>query len=369
MTTLSAMKTAWLMAYCCVVPLAGSSFAAESDDDTSGLKPNPPIILGRQEFREGVAAYQKKDYKSAEQLFTKSVTAGNKTAAVWLYSGHTFLALGRIAQAKKTYEVVIASFKDSPEAKIASSALETIKNRKPVAKPDAKPAAKPGAPAAAAAAPAAAPEAAKEKQGDGMKNRITVVPPYRSHPAVSKASIAAVREGVANLPQHIRAQLEALGASVVIAPNMLDKWPDSINGLDEEKDELNLAEQPGRIYGTDMYVYERAKLRGADALKSPRSPADMKHTVLNECFQVLDADFKISKDPALRKEYRAEADAVPDSLREDLGTYLKEDDWGARETCSELSADLFGSTGGAFRGELVRCFPRTKRWLKAKLGI
>lgn len=346
--------------------MSGSS--ADNENDTTGALKNPPFYLGRQEFREGVEAYNKKDYKSAEQLFTKAVGLGNKSAAVWLYSGHTFLAMGRIAQAKKTYEVVLTSFKDSPEAKIATAALETIKNRKPGVKATPKPGA-PGAGAPGAAAQAGAPaEPAKEKE-DGMKNRITIVPPYRSHPAVSKASINAIREGVANLPLHIRTQLEELGANIVIAPNMLDKWPDSIDGLDEDKDELNLAEQPGRIYGRDMYVYERAKQRGVDALKSPRSPAEMKHTVLNECFQVLDVDFKISKDPELRKEYRAEADAVPDNLRDSLGTFLKEDDWGARETCSELSADLFGSKGGAFSSELSRCFPRTKKWLKAKLKI
>jgi len=314
---------------------------------------------GMEEYRAGVEAYGKKDFKAAELHFRKCIEQGNKQPGAWLYAAHTFFALKQYAQAKQTYEMVTTMFKKSPEADIAAKGLESVNAKiSGVTAPatDAKP------------KPVVTKTAGKEEEEASLLDRIVIVPPKMGHPAVSATSLKAVRDGLNGLPVHIRKQLIEAGAKFNIAPNMIDKWPDSMEELNEESEQLNMAELPGRLYGADCYIYERAKSRESTALKSARSAGEMKHTVLNECFQVLDDKYKICKDPKLMAIYRAEADGVPETYEEKMATFTKEGEWGIRETCSELSAGMFGAAGES-DSELNRFFPRTKKWLRAKLGI
>jgi hypothetical protein len=85
-------------------------------------------------------------------------------------------------------------------------------------------------------------------------------------------------------------------------------------------------------------------------------------------FQVLDDMLNISKDPALRKEWEADKQGITGSMASILATFIKEDDWGPRETCSELCGTMIGGRDEN-SDNLYRYFPRTKKWLAAKLGI
>lgn len=330
------------------------------------LLPGPALAeTGEEEFKAGKEAYGRKDYKAAEEHFTKAIQQGNRTPSVWLYAGHTFLAVGQNERAVRTYETLVKNFKDSAEAQIAQDSIAVAKSKlslPPPVSPDGK---KPAPIVASAAQPAA-------DESGGLKSRIVVEPPKFGHQAVSAQSIRAVHEAVANLPAHLRKTLDESTASIHIAPNMIDKWPESLNAeLDdaEGKEPPTLAEVPGRIYDKDMYVYERAKVRGSLNLKHPRSPSEMKHTVYNECFQVLDQIMAITKEAPLIALYRDEKSAIQEEpAREKLWTFIKDDEWGLKETCNELVADLFGQ-GGEHNGDLNRWFPKTKRWLKKRLGI
>lgn len=317
------------------------------------LLPAASFAKGESEVKAGIDAYTKRDYKAAAEHFRQAIAQGNRSAAAWVYAGHTFMALGQVDQAQKTYETVVKSFKDSPEAKIAEQGLETIK-----LKP------KKGG----ATAPGPGPVVDPAPAGNGLKDRISVTPPKWGHPPVNPKNVEAIRNAIANLPPRVRRTLDESTASISISPNMIDKWPESIKDLPEDKEELNLAEVPGRIYVKEMNVYERAKVRGSTALKAARTTSEMRHTVLNECSQVLDDLLNISRDPELRKEYNLDKAAVTPSAQDRLKTFLKEDDWGPRETCAELMADLLGE-GGEWKADLDRYFARTKKWLKARLGI
>lgn len=329
---------------------------------------SPAHALGEAEYALGVDAYKKKDFKAAAQQFRASIQKGNKAAAAWLYAAHTFSAQGQYLQAFQTYEIITKTFKDSPEAAIATQGMESLRG-------------KPGVPAAtgAPATPTAAADAAKNAPGAsaappaaegpaGLVSRINVFPPQNNHPAVSAATIKAARDAVNGIPNPMRKKLDESGAYIDLAPNILDIWPGTINELAEDKDEPTLAEAGGRIYGKRICIYERAKVRGANTLKEARPPLLIKQTVLNCCFQILDDAESISKDPALRKVYEAEKNGVPAAYTEKLATFLKEDDWGARETCSELTGSMLGGSDEN-TDDLNRFFPRTRLFLKAKLGI
>lgn len=325
---------------------------------------------GQEEFDAGRLAYHHKNYKGAEQHFAKSIKDGNRTPEVWLYAGHTFMALGQPERALKTYETLIKNFKDSAEAKSAQESMNLA--RQAIEKQSAIPIAVPAAvttPGKKVATAVVKPEASAGEKG--LKDRIIVHPAKFSHAPVSQRSVKAIHEAVANLPPALRKRLDESDATINIAPNMIDRWPES---LDEELEKaedlepLTMAELPGRIYGHDMYVYERQKERGSKNLKGPRSAAEIKHTVYNECFQVLDELMTISKDPTVQAQYNAEKAAVPDSYRDKLATFLKDDEWGAKETCSELAAEIFGQ-GDEFSIDLNHCFPKTKRAVQKKLGL
>jgi len=203
-----------------------------------------------------------------------------------------------------------------------------------------------------------------------LMGRTVVNPPAFNHPAVSEASIQAVKNAILALPAPLRMKLDQKGARVIISPNMIDRWPDSVKDLPEKDPQPTLAEQPGRIYGgVDMCVYERPKKRGTTDLGAARAPAYIQLQVGDMCFQVLDGDtMTLSKDPDLRKEYEADKNQIPADARAKVAEFTKPDDWGARETCAELFGSMMGGRNEN-TNNLYKYFPRVKKWLIAKLGI
>ncbi|MDZ4833486.1 MAG: hypothetical protein SGJ27_06870 [Candidatus Melainabacteria bacterium] len=325
---------------------------------------------GQAEYDAGRLAYHHKNYKGASEHFAKSIEEGNRTPPVWLYAGHTFMALGQPERALRTYETLIKNFKDSIEAKTASDSINLAKQalEKQNAVPIAVPAAT-GEPAKKIAV--AATKAPVDSGEKGLKDRVIVHPPKFGHAAVSQRSLRAVHEAVANLPAHLRKKLDEGGATINLAPNMIDRWPESLNEELEKaegEEPPTMAELPGRIYGRDMWVYESPKERGTTNLKNARPAAEIKHTVYNESFQVLDELMTICKAPAVVAQYNAEKAGVAESYHAKLATFLKDDEWGVKETCSELAAEIFGQ-GDEFSVDLNRCFPKLKRLLQKKLAV
>lgn len=213
------------------------------------------------------------------------------------------------------------------------------------------------------------PSQRQEATASTLLSRIVVNPPAFNHPAVSEASIQAVKNAISALPPAQREKLDQSAARVIISPNMIDRWPDSVKDLPEDNPQPTLAEQPGRIYGVDMCVYERPKKRGTTDLGAAREPAYIQLQVGDMLFQVLDGDtMTLSKDPGLRKEYEADKVEIPAEAQAKMAEFTKLDDWGPRETCAEM----FGSMMGGHNentDNLYKYFPRVKKWLIAKLGI
>ncbi len=338
--------------------------AAASIITLIALLPSAEGAAPDNEYNEGLKAYAAKNYQAASEHFGKSIQNGNKSAAVWLYSGHCFVALGQIARANQTYEIITKSFKGTEEAKSAAASMEAVRARGGAAgnTPSTTTSTAPGASAKGTAVPVT-------PGAEGLITRIFITAPQFSHKPVSQATINAAKEAVAALPAPLRKKLDDDAETrITISPNMIDRWPESAKDLPEDNPALTMAELPGRIYGKDMNVYERPKFRGSTALKDARPPKFIRLQVGNMCFQLLDDMMTISKDPALRKEWEADKENVPPGMVEQLATFMKEDDWGPRETCSEL----FGSMIGGYDENtepLYRYFTRTKKWLAAKMGL
>lgn len=224
---------------------------------------------------------------------------------------------------------------------------------------------------AVAPTPVPAPVTAPGADTSTLMSRIVINPPGFNHPAVSEATIQAVKNAINALPPEQRKKLDQNGARVIVSPNMIDRWPESVKDLPEaEKSPLpTLAEQPGRIYGVDMCVYERPKKRGTTDLGEARQPAYIQLQVGDMCFQVLDGDAMVlSKDPELRKEYDADKKAIAPIDQAKVAEFTKPDDWGPRETCAELFGSMMGGRNEN-TDNLFKNFPRVKKWLITKLGI
>lgn len=207
-------------------------------------------------------------------------------------------------------------------------------------------------------------------QAVGLATRIFVTDPLMGHPPVSQASRKAIAEAVESLPTDMRSKLDASEARITISPNLIDRWPDSVkkNDLPEDTPALNLAELPGRIYGQDMNIYERPKLRKTTNLGEARPPDFIKLQALNMCFQVFDDMEIISKSPELRAAHDRDKKALSQELRDKLWTFCKEDDWGPRETCAETLGALLGGKD-EYSADLLQYFPNTRDYLKKRLEI
>ncbi|MBP9093967.1 hypothetical protein KBI23_23295 [bacterium] len=312
------------------------------------------------EFAAGVKDYAAKNFKGASDHFGKSIQGGNKSASVWLYSAHCFVAMGQYKRALQTYEIVAQSFKGTSEAATAEKSVDSLRTRL-------------GLPAVAASqttAPAGgATGTSTATAGDeGLMARVDIIAPKFGHPPVSAVSIKAVKDAIAALPAPLRKKLDDTAeAHVTLSPNLIDRWPDTAKEAPDESG-VDLATLPGRIYGKDMSIYERARISGTTSLKDPRPPKHLRQTTLNMCFQLLDDDMVISKDPALRKEWEADKSTITSPMSETLATFMKEDDWGPRETCSELFGFMLGGYND-MTDNVLRYFPRTKKWLAVKMGI
>lgn len=203
-----------------------------------------------------------------------------------------------------------------------------------------------------------------------LLSRIVVNPPAFKHPAVSPASVQAVKNAILALPEPLRTKLDKTEARVIISPNMTDRWPDSMKEQPEaEKDSApTLAEQPGRIYGLDMCVYERPKKRGTTDLGPARKPEYIQLQVGDMLFQVLDDMMILSKDPELRKEWNEDKKHIPADVAPKVGNFTKVDDWGPRETCAEMFGSMMGGRNEN-TDNLYKYFPRVKTWLIKRLGV
>jgi hypothetical protein len=334
----------FLLALGLVCTCAPAAFSAEKYD---------------QEYAQAIEAYKKKDYPTASKLFWKSITDGNGTAAAWLYMAHSKAGEGDLPEARRMYKSVVDIYKNTPEATAAASFIKRIDDKTWHPGPPGGPA----KPVANASAVVAAPAV-------GFRARIEVIAPRDSHPKVSAATISTIRLAVDRLPKSIYKILDAGGARVFIGPNIIDKWPNSLNDIKPGQKELTLAEEPGRTYGRDIHIYERSvTTQGSRELGEARGMTEIEANFLHEVGHALDDCLGVySKDHDLQGRYRMDCEALGDDAKSALSYYLQPGDAGPAEACAESVCILLGGEHKE-KDRFNRSFPRTEAWVKAKLKL
>lgn len=307
------------------------------------------------EFTAAIAEYQRKNYKAAIQHLRTAIPVMERETAACkarLYLGHCYYAIGEKDTAIKSYEQLINLCFGSEEAKLAKQFIDKIRAELAGGPPASAPSATPGAKPVKAAGPARA--------GGGFMSKISVLPPsLPNHPAVSKDTIAAVNDAVQKLPKSLIKILDDSGATLTIAPNITDKWPNSANE--------GLGYEGGRTYGQTMYVFERriAHERDNSELTDAWSPNDIKNYVYTQVgLAVLDAT-GLCKDKELIKLHKEECAKMPDNLRQGWWVFLQEGN-GINETAAECIAIFLAKKTPT---EFDRIYSGTKGYIKAKLGL
>ncbi len=303
------------------------------------------------EFAAGVAEYQKKNYTAAIQHLRNAIPVMERETAACaarLYLGHSYLALGDRDSAKKNYEQLVNLCYGSEEWKIAKQALETLKNQ----------------PAASAGTPTKGGGTQKPGQtaqaGPGLLGRISVIPPRFGHPAVSRTMISAVQDAIIKLPKGVRKVLDDGGAELFLAPNISDKWPESVS-------EQGLGYDKGRTYGRVMYLFERQIERENDP--SELGPAwgasDIKINFYTQVgLAVLDITGVCGQRDVIAT-YKADCANVPANLREPYHVFLQDGN-GINETCAEIVSIFLAQKKAT---EFDGIYANTKKLIQSKLGL
>lgn len=296
----------------------------------------------------GIKAYQDKHYLIAVEMFKQALSENNKSALTWLYLAHAYSGAGNSTQAIKTYQGITSSFGGSPEANLASQCLQQLQHPQ-ASSGNSPPQSMPGNGMAMASKL-------------GLIDRITVYPPRQGHPAVSQASVLAVKTAVSRLPPSILKILDKKGATITIAPNIEDKWPGSGEELKPWEQDVTLGEEGGRTYGHNVHIYERPKERGSSRLKEMRSTVEIVRHLHHELGHAIDdALDNPSSDPRFQAEMQIDLANLSNSERMRVAPYQD-----PGECFSEIAGCLLSRQNGDIAAD---SFPHARAWVRRKLNL
>lgn len=287
--------------------------------------------------------YKQKQFTQASNLFQKLIDGGDERPIVYLYLGHSLYMMNSRAKAIQAYKKIVEKFPGTGEARVASGALRKF----------------------------GVSSSAKTKMSSGnqpsnasLLKRIRIIPPRFGHPRVSQNTIKIVRGTIANLPKRMYRILDEGGAKLYIGSNMIDQWPDSLNGRHPADGHL-YCNEPGRTYDLDMYIFERPLARdGHTDLGRAWDDKVIRLSVYVQCAHALDYLMEhLSNDVDFQKFYNQDLKSIPPGLAarlpvESAGTH------NARiQTFSEIMVSEMGLDTP--KGSMMkRAFPRTRMFIK-----
>jgi len=206
------------------------------------------------------------------------------------------------------------------------------------------------------------------KKSQTLEDRIFVVEPKFGHPPVDESTVEMVKKAVSQLPTYVHSVLEKGGATINIAPNMTDKFPETLRGRISRED-FELAQGGGRCYGRDVYLYERSLLEGGKDLGVKRPLGDMRNQVLHEIGHAVDDCLgNYSKTQFVLELHSLDVSDIEPGLRDKLSYFTTSGPKGSMEACAELFSGFAGATGKD-TDSVTKSFPRLSLWLRKKLAM
>lgn len=295
------------------------------------------------EYAAGIMDYQKGRYRSAATHFKAAVEKAPDVpshALRRLYLAHCYAALKEVDKAIPLYQEVISNGFGSAEAKYAQVCIDKLKPKE---------------------------KSEKGQSYRGLINRITVLEPLAGHPPVSTEFIGMIKTTVANLPPDIYKVIDKGNCSITLAPNIVDKWPDSGNESAPGKEEVKLSQDLGRTYGTDIYMWERPLLLGGKNELGSQFPlflskiffyGQIAHAVC-ECSHV-------NEDKEFMAEFKKDVEAMSPEDKEEENFYISQEKVGPSEVAAEAVANYLSRN---MNERVFEHFPKCYKWVKQRFKL
>ena len=304
---------------------------------------------------KGLEEFKKKNYSGALAEFNSHLKEHPDDLNINYYAGMCFQLTGKTGDAIKHYRKVSEIDPNSKAAAMVRPLLSKygIKSSAPTVTVTPAGTRLPSDPFAAVTA----------ARSLLFKERIIVVPPKFGHPSVSNTTVTTARSVIARLPAKIYNILDKGGATINLAPNIIDKWPGSGDGMKPGSGNTTMGEEPGRTYDHDVHVYEREAVRNSNLLKDMRDQNEIYNILLHEIGHAVDdCSHSISK----TKEYiDAHNLDVSDMPAKAVSSYYTND---PSEGFAETLGFLLGGDDNSMRNSGEH-FTRCKAIIKSKLGI
>ncbi len=295
------------------------------------------------DYADGVEAYNRGNYRVANQYFLDAMKEGNSNAIVMLYLAHSYAAQGQYKLALPVYRNIRESFRGTPEAAQAASCVVRLEN------------------------PATFAAQKGQSQSSTFYNRVKAYPAKKGHAAVSKATIDTVKKAILGMPRAIYQILDSAEITVSVAPSAQDKL--------EANSKL---QEPAILNGKEITVFENLMIAGKSAATNKTgsvstarafSPVEIKEAFLKQVGNAIEQNSGgLARDPDFHAAFMLDGRNLPANIEETLPFLAPPANQAEQEVCAYL---LDGIAGGSSKTvtTVSQNFPKTKAWLINKLRL
>jgi tetratricopeptide (TPR) repeat protein len=299
--------------------------------------PAPALADRDDDYADGVEAYNRGNYRVANQYFLDAMKEGNSNAIVMLYLAHSYAAQGQYKLALPVYRNIRDSFRGTAEAAQAASCVLRLEN------------------------PATFAAQKGQSQTATFYNRVKPLAAKKGHAAVSKATIAAVQKAITGMPRAIYQILDTAQVTVCVAPSAQDKL--AANSKLQEAAILN---------GKEITVFENLMVPGKGTKGStakPFPPAEIKEAFLKQVGNAIEqCSGGLARDPDFHAAYKLDMRDLPPDAEETMPFLAPPANLAEQEVCAYI---IDGIAGGSSQlaTAVSKNFPKTKAWLINKLRL
>lgn len=316
----------------------------------------PVMAQSEQSLKDGLAAYGRRDYRTAVQHLSIVTAKGAAQPAVYLYLAYAFTGCGDQRRALDTYCQLMSKYPTSPESQTAFHQAVRID------------------PLVASRYSSVLPAAKKVVSAPGQEafiDRVFITPPQYGHSPVSARTVELVKRAIRKVRAPYYKMLSESGATFTVAPNSMDRWPGH-KDIEAKADgtESVIGEMGGQTYhrdngGPDIGLFERPMIRGTTKLQEPFTDESIYHCAIHEMGHGIDDLMRLSLNAEFLLKHKDDIAAMNEDARSENTYYLK-----PMEACSEITGALIGDNVNDSQSKAVmQAFPRSTQWLRAKLGI
>lgn len=326
--------------------------AVASTTATSKASASVPPIKPDSDLAKAISELKKKNYDQALAYTASHLKKDPGDPNAYYYQALCHHYKGKTAQAVSNYQKVVEI---SPDSSLGARARSVLNKLAPGSSP--------------AKATAVASTASASKSDPALVNKINVLKTLDGRAPVRQATVESAKYVIRCLPPKIAEMLFKGGATINLASNMVDKWPDSLHEKHPSLPDVYLRDEPGRTYGHDVYIYEAAMYPDSGRL-CPRYPQDqVRHRIFHELGHAIDdLNGKLTNVDDLKNAYKEDKKHVPGNVSNLYPAYTNTKADGYEETVAEIIGGLIGCREKETR-IVTTSFPRVTRWLQIRLGL